>query len=74
MDFFPNIRRGAWRKGDVGHKGGLINLRPRRGQCRAGLSDTGGPPMPRKRAPRQKKTYQLGNTTTPRTITEVKHR
>ena len=37
--------------GDVGHKGGLINPRPGRGKCRAGSSNTGGSPMPRKRAP-----------------------
>ena len=41
--------------GDMGHKGGLTNPRPGRGQCRAGPSDTGGSPMPRKRAPCQKK-------------------
>ena len=35
--------------------GGLINLRPRRGRCRANFSNTGGPPLPRKRSPFQKK-------------------
>ena len=40
--------------GDMGHKGGLINPRPRRGQYRAGFSNTGGSPKPRKRAPCKK--------------------
>ena len=31
--------------------GGLTNPRPWRGRCRAGYSNTGGPPLPRKRAP-----------------------
>ena len=35
--------------------GGLTNPRPWRGRCRAGYSNTGGPPLPRKRAPLQKK-------------------
>ena len=34
--------------------GGLSNPRPWRGRCRAGYSNTGGPPLPRKRAPLQK--------------------
>ena len=43
-----------------GHKftgctGGLTKLRPWRGRCRAGYSNTGGPPLPRKRAPLTKK-------------------
>ena len=29
---------------DLGHKGGLSNLRPRRERCRASFSNTGGPP------------------------------
>ena len=39
-----------------GPTGGLINPRPRRRQYRAGFSNTGGSPKPRKRAPCQKKT------------------
>ena len=39
----------------VGHTGGLTNPRPWRGRCRAGYFNTGGPPLPRKRAPLQKK-------------------
>ena len=35
--------------------GGLTKPRPWRGRCRAGYSNTGGPPLPRKRAPLQKK-------------------
>ena len=35
--------------------GGLINPRPGHGQYRAGFSNTGGSPEPRKRAPCQKK-------------------
>ena len=42
-------------EGVVGHTGGLTNPRPWRGRCRAGYSNTGGPPLPRKRAPLQKK-------------------
>ena len=41
--------------GGVGHTGGLTNPRPWCGRCRAGYSNTGGPPLPRKRAPLQKK-------------------
>ena len=41
--------------GGVGHTGGLTNPRPWRGRCRAGYSYTGGPPLPQKRAPYQKK-------------------
>ena len=40
--------------GGVGHTGGLTNPRPWRRRCRAGFSNTGGPPLPRKRAPIQK--------------------
>ena len=39
----------------MGHKGGLINPRPGRGQYRASFSNTGGSPKPRKRAPCQKR-------------------
>ena len=35
--------------------GGLTNPRPWRGRCRAGYSNTGGPPLPQKRAPYTKK-------------------
>ena len=45
--------------GGVGHTGGLTNPRPWRGRCRAGFSNTGGPPLPRKRAPLQKKPLTL---------------
>ena len=45
--------------GGVGHTGGLTNPRPWRGRCGAGYSNTGGPPLPRKRAPLQKKVAQL---------------
>ena len=41
--------------GGVGHTGGLTNPRPWRGRCRAGYSNVGGPPLPRKRAPLQKR-------------------
>ena len=41
--------------GDMGHMDGLINPRPGRGQYRAGFSNTGGSPKPRKRAPCLKK-------------------
>ena len=34
--------------------GGLTNPRPWRGRCRAGFSNNGGSPLPRKRAPLQK--------------------
>ena len=37
--------------------GGLTNPRPWRGRCRAGYANTGGPPLPRKRAPLQKKVF-----------------
>ena len=43
--------------GSVGHTGGLTNPRPWRGRYRAGCSNTGGPPLPRKRAPLQKKMW-----------------
>ena len=42
-------------EGDMGNTGGLINPRPWHGRCRAGYLNTGGPPLPRKRAPCQKK-------------------
>ena len=42
-------------EGDVGDTGGLTNPRPWRGICRAGYSNTGGPPLPRKRVPLTKK-------------------
>ena len=45
--------------GGVGHTGGLTNPRPWRGRCRASYSNTGGPPLPRKRAPLQKKNIFL---------------
>ena len=38
----------------VGHTGGLTNPRPWRRRCRAGYSNTGGPPLPRKREPLKK--------------------
>ena len=38
--------------------GGLTNPRPWRGRCRAGYSNTGGPPLPRKRAPSSKKGFK----------------
>ena len=44
--------------GGVGYTGGLTNSRPWRGRCRASFSNTGGPPLPRKRAPLQKKPRQ----------------
>ena len=40
--------------GGVGHTGGLTNPRPWRGRCRASCSNTGVPPLPRKRVPYQK--------------------
>ena len=40
--------------GGVGHMGGLTNPHPWRGRCRADYSNTGGPPLPRKRAPYKK--------------------
>ena len=46
-------------EGGVGHNGGLTNPRPRPGRCRAGYFNTGGPPLPRKRAPSQKRTRPL---------------
>ena len=41
--------------GGVGHTGGLTKPRPWRRRCRVGYSNTGGPPLPQKRAPLQKK-------------------
>ena len=38
----------------MGHMGGPINPRPGRGQYRAGFSNTGGSPKPRKKAPCKK--------------------
>ena len=49
--------------GDVGHTGGLTNPRPWHGRCRAGYSNTGGPPLPRKRAPSQKNPLGQKKTT-----------
>ena len=43
---------------DMGHTGGLINRRLWRGRCRAGYSNTGGPPLPRKRGALSKKCRQ----------------
>ena len=45
--------------GDMGHMGDLINPRPWRGQYRAGFSNTGGSPKPRKRAPCQKREFNI---------------
>ena len=45
--------------GSVGHMGGLTNPRPWCGRCRAGYYNTGGPPLPRKRAPLQKRCREL---------------
>ena len=39
--------------GGVGYTGGLTNPRPWRGRCQAGYSNTGGLPLPRKRAPKK---------------------
>ena len=39
----------------MGRMGGLINPRPGGGQYRAGFSNTGASPEPRKRAPCQKR-------------------
>ena len=50
---------GKKKKGDIGHKGGLINPRSGRGKYRAGFSNTGGSPEPRKRAPCQKKRFSI---------------
>ena len=47
-------------EGDIGHTGGLTNPRPWHGRCRAGYSNTSGPPLPRKRAPLQKKAAKVG--------------
>ena len=49
------LRRGVQMEGDMGHMGGLITPRPRRGQYRASFSNTGGSPKPRKWAPCQNK-------------------
>ena len=48
--------------GGVGHMGGLTNPCPWSGRCWAGYSNTGGPPLPRKRAPLQKKPVVLNWT------------
>ena len=42
-------------EGGVGQKGNLTNPRPWRGRCQAGCPNTGGPPLPRKRVPLQKR-------------------
>ena len=42
--------------GGVGHTAGLTNPRPWRGRCRAGCSNTGGPPLPSKEGAINKKT------------------
>ena len=42
--------------------GGLINPRPWRGRCRAGFSNTGGPPLPQKRTPPSKKAVLYYNS------------
>ena len=47
--------------GGVGHTGGLTNPCPWRGRCRPGYSNTGGPPLPRKRAPLQKMQFFHSN-------------
>ena len=43
----------------MGHMGGLKKARPRRGQYRAGFSNTGGSPKLQKRAQCQKKVFQF---------------
>ena len=43
--------------GGEGHTGGVTNPRPWRGRCRSGSSNTGGPPLPQRRAPFTKKTF-----------------
>ena len=45
--------------GDMGHKGGLTNPCPGRGQNRAGFSTTGGSPQPQKMTPCQNKQTNL---------------
>ena len=40
----------------MGHTGGLINPRPWRERCRAGYSNTGGPPLPPPRGEKPKTT------------------
>ena len=47
--------------GDVGHTGGLTNPRPWRGRCQAGYSNTGGPPLPQKRALLQTKVQKTAH-------------
>ena len=42
----------------MGHTGGLITPRPWRERCRAGYSNTGGPPLPRKREKLQNCTFE----------------
>ena len=46
----------------MGHMGGLINPRPGRGQYRAGFSNTGGSPKPRKEGAVSKKGNKASNT------------
>ena len=48
--------------GGVGHTGGLTNPRPWRRRCRAGYSNTGGPPLPQKRAPFPKKSWSYSKS------------
>ena len=49
--------------GGVGHTGGLTNPLPWRGRYQAGYSNTGGPPLPRKRAPLPKKNKEQDTNT-----------
>ena len=55
----------------MGHMGGLTNPRPGRGQYRAGFSNTGGSPKPRKRAPCQKNPFFNHKSETPHTYVRV---
>ena len=43
----------------MGHTGGVIYPRPWRRRCRASYSNTGGPPLPRKRGALSKKAKKL---------------
>ena len=52
------LHRGSWWRVTWGHTGGLINPRPWRGRCQAGCSNTGGPPLPRKKEPCQKSEFK----------------
>ena len=60
-------------EGDVGHTGGLTNPRPWRGRCRAGFFNTSGPPLPRERAPLQKKTKNKAESAFNRSSTYISH-